>query len=76
MLFMQVFKKYNEGKLLEMVDPLMSEKIDKRILGKMFSLAIECAAPTRVDRPDMKAVGEQLWGIRMDYLRSENQKRG
>lgn len=54
-----------------MVDPLIHEKIDKEILGKMFGLAIQCAAPTRADRPDMKAVGEQLWGIRMDYLRSE-----
>ncbi|KAI3446867.1 hypothetical protein Pfo_003532 [Paulownia fortunei] len=65
------FRKYNEGKFLEMVDPLMSESVDKEILVKMFGLAIQCAAPTRADRPDMKAVGEQLWGIRMDYLRSE-----
>ncbi|KAK4481955.1 hypothetical protein RD792_012868 [Penstemon davidsonii] len=65
------FRKYNEGKYLEMVDPLMNERIDKEILVKMFGLAIQCAAPTRADRPDMKAVGEQLWGIRMDYLRSE-----
>ncbi|KAL3840749.1 hypothetical protein ACJIZ3_025340 [Penstemon smallii] len=65
------FRKYNEGKFLEMLDPLMNERIDKDILVKMFGLAIQCAAPTRADRPDMKAVGEQLWGIRMDYLRSE-----
>ncbi|CAN6699798.1 unnamed protein product [Malus baccata var. baccata] len=26
--------------------------------------------PTRVDRPDMKSVEEQLWTIRGDYLRS------
>ncbi|PIN02695.1 Serine/threonine protein kinase [Handroanthus impetiginosus] len=66
------FRKYGEGRLLEMVDPSMNEAIDKEILAKMFNLAIQCAAPTRADRPDMKAVGQQLWGIRMDYLKSES----
>ncbi|KAK4391561.1 Calmodulin-binding receptor-like cytoplasmic kinase [Sesamum angolense] len=66
-----VFRKYNERRFAEMVDPLMNESINEEILVKMFALAIQCAAPTRVDRPDMKAVGEQLWGIRMDYLRSD-----
>ncbi|KAK4431773.1 Calmodulin-binding receptor-like cytoplasmic kinase [Sesamum alatum] len=66
-----VFRKYNERRFLEMVDPLMKESIKEEILVKMFDLAIQCAAPTRGDRPDMKAVGEQLWGIRMDYLRSD-----
>uniref|UniRef100_A0A5B6YHN6 non-specific serine/threonine protein kinase n=1 Tax=Davidia involucrata TaxID=16924 RepID=A0A5B6YHN6_DAVIN len=64
------FKKYDEGNVMEMMDPLMQEVVDVEILLKMFGLAIQCAAPTRSDRPDMKSVGEQLWGIRMDYLRS------
>ncbi|KAI3443886.1 hypothetical protein Pfo_000551 [Paulownia fortunei] len=68
------FWKYNEGKFKEMLDPLMNETIDKEITAKMFGLAIQCAAPKRADRPDMKAVGEQLWGIRMDYLRSETRE--
>ncbi|GFP83611.1 calmodulin-binding receptor-like cytoplasmic kinase 3 [Phtheirospermum japonicum] len=49
------FRKYNEGRIGEMVDPVMREFIDKEILVKMFGLAIQCAAPTRADRPDMKA---------------------
>ncbi|GER51597.1 kinase family protein [Striga asiatica] len=65
------FRKYKEGRVSEMVDPLMGENIDDEILMKMFGLAIRCAAPTRVDRPDMKAVGEQLWAIRKDYLKTE-----
>ncbi|XP_047942394.1 calmodulin-binding receptor-like cytoplasmic kinase 3 [Salvia hispanica] len=69
-----VFRKYNEGRFWEMVDPLMHEKIDKEILAKMFGLAIHCVAPTRADRPDMKAVGEQLWGIRIDYFKSERRE--
>ncbi|XP_051127948.1 calmodulin-binding receptor-like cytoplasmic kinase 3 [Andrographis paniculata] len=64
------FRKFNEGKYREMVDPLMTENVDEEILVKMFGLAMQCAAPTRGDRPDMKSVGEQLWGIRMDYLKS------
>ncbi|XP_059635171.1 calmodulin-binding receptor-like cytoplasmic kinase 3 [Cornus florida] len=64
------FNKYNQGNVMEMVDPLMQEVVDEEVLLKMFGLAIQCAAPTRTDRPDMKSVGEQLWGIRMDYIRS------
>ncbi|THG23860.1 hypothetical protein TEA_000877 [Camellia sinensis var. sinensis] len=64
------FNNYNEGRLKETLDPLMQEVVDEEILGKMFELAFQCAAPTRSDRPDMKTVGEQLWAIRMDYLRS------
>ena len=67
---MQAFKKYNEGNIVELGDPLMEEVVDTEILNKMFGLAIQCAAPIRSDRPDMKSVGEQLWGIRMDYVRS------
>lgn len=64
------FKKYDEGNVRMIVDPLMQEVVDEDILMKMFDLAFQCAAPTKSDRPDMKAVGEQLWAIRMDYLRS------
>lgn len=58
---------YNEGDVQSLMDPLMQEPVGVRILKKMFRLAFECAAPGRADRPDMKAVGEQLWAIRMAY---------
>lgn len=48
----------------------MEEVVDAEILSKIFGLAIQCAAPVRSDRPEMKLVAEQLWGIRMDYIRS------
>ncbi|OVA03765.1 Protein kinase domain [Macleaya cordata] len=64
------FKNYNEGKLVEMLDPSMNEVVHVEILSKMFALGFQCAAPTRSDRPNMKEVGEQLWAIRMDYLKS------
>lgn len=66
----QAFKRYNEGDVMELVDPLMEEVVDAEILSKIFGLAIQCAAPVRSDRPEMKLVAEQLWGIRMDYIRS------
>ncbi|CAN1290167.1 Calmodulin-binding receptor-like cytoplasmic kinase 3 [Linum perenne] len=68
------FKKYNDSAVVEMVDPLMGEVVDAEILGKMVNLVFKCAAPVRNDRPDMKSVGEELWGIRADYLKSS--KRG
>ncbi|XP_028760776.1 calmodulin-binding receptor-like cytoplasmic kinase 3 [Neltuma alba] len=64
------FRKYNEGNLVEMVDPLMEEGINGEVVMKMIGLAIQCAAPTRADRPDMKSVGEQLWTIRAEFLKS------
>lgn len=69
-LTVQAFRKFNEGALFDMLDPLMNEVVDVEILQKMFGLAIQCAAPIRNDRPDMKSVGEELWAIRADYLKS------
>lgn len=67
---MQAFKKYDEGSVVELLDPLMEEVVDAEVVMKIFTLAFQCAAPIRVDRPDMKSVGEQLWAIRADYVRS------
>lgn len=67
---MQAFKKLNEGNVVELIDPAMEEVVDAEVLMKFFDLAIQCAAPVRADRPDMKIVGEQLWTIRADYLKS------
>lgn len=73
-LILQAFNKYSEGRVVELVDPSMEEVVDAEVLMKMFSLAFQCAAPIRADRPDMKSVGEHLWSIRADYLKSA--KRG
>ncbi|XP_022732394.1 calmodulin-binding receptor-like cytoplasmic kinase 3 isoform X2 [Durio zibethinus] len=64
------FQKYNEGHIVELVDHMMEEVVDAEILVKIFALAFQCAAPIRKDRPEMKSVGEQLWAIRADYLKS------
>ncbi|KAL0413899.1 UNVERIFIED_CONTAM: Calmodulin-binding receptor-like cytoplasmic kinase [Sesamum radiatum] len=67
-----VFRKHGERRHAEAVDPMMKESINQEILVKMFDLALQCAAPIPADRPDMKAVVEQLRCIRMDYLRSDS----
>ncbi|KAM0036987.1 putative protein kinase RLK-Pelle-RLCK-IV family [Helianthus debilis subsp. tardiflorus] len=66
------YEKYSKGETMDLVDPqLMTEALlDSEIIGKMFKLAFQCAASKRVDRPYMKAVVEQLWVIKMDYLRN------
>ncbi|XP_077223157.1 calmodulin-binding receptor-like cytoplasmic kinase 3 [Tasmannia lanceolata] len=69
------FNKYNEGNTKDILDPSMEEAVDEETLEKMLGLAFQCAAPTRTDRPTMKEVGEQLWGIRIDYLRSVKRER-
>lgn len=66
------FRKYNEGSVVELLDPLMQEAVKTDVAVKMFDLAFNCAAPVRSDRPDMKTVGEQLWAIRADYLKSSS----
>ncbi|XP_071729572.1 calmodulin-binding receptor-like cytoplasmic kinase 3 [Rutidosis leptorrhynchoides] len=63
------FRKYNDGDIMDLVDPHMKEAVDSEIITMMLALAFQCAAPNRVDRPDMRAVAEQLWVIRSDHLR-------
>ena len=70
MIFVQAFRKYQQGSMMELVDPLMNEAVNAEVLRKMFDLAFQCAAPIRTDRPDMKSVGEKLWTIRAEYLNS------
>ncbi|KAG8060862.1 hypothetical protein GUJ93_ZPchr0002g23575 [Zizania palustris] len=64
------FKRFNEGNMREILDPLLEDHVDDDILEKLLSLAFQCAAPTREDRPTMKEVGEQLWEIRKEYGKS------
>jgi hypothetical protein len=49
---------------------MLLEQIDEGVLNKYLSLAFQCAAPTRADRPVVKEVVEQLWKIRKEYTRS------
>lgn len=69
-ILLQAFRKFNEASVVELVDPLMDEAVNAEVLMKMFDLAFQCAAPIRTDRPDMKSVGEQLWTIRAEHLKS------
>lgn len=70
-MLLQAFRKHNEGNVSDILDPLLEEKVDEEIAGKMLNLAFECAAPTRADRPAMKEVAERLWEIRKEYGKSQ-----
>ncbi|KAJ9551326.1 hypothetical protein OSB04_015371 [Centaurea solstitialis] len=49
------FGKFNKGEVMDLVDPLLKEAVDAYVFAKMLVLAFQCAAPTRADRPNMKA---------------------
>jgi hypothetical protein len=34
---------------------------------KVAEVAFHCSAPTKLDRPNMKQVGECLWSVRKEY---------
>lgn len=63
----QAFGKYTQGKMREILDPLLKEEIHGEVLRRLLGLAFECAAPTRADRPSMDIVAESLWAIRKDH---------
>lgn len=52
----------------------MKDVVDSEIIEKMLSLAFQCIASTRLDRPEMKVVGKQLSEIRMNYFKSWKKK--
>ncbi|KAJ4792593.1 Nodulation receptor kinase-like protein [Rhynchospora pubera] len=61
------FSKYDEGYNREILDPELHEEVPDEALRRILSLAFQCAAPYRRDRPNMREVCEQLWKIRKDY---------
>ncbi|XP_078157911.1 calmodulin-binding receptor-like cytoplasmic kinase 3 [Carex rostrata] len=61
------FSKFDRGNYKEILDPLMREEVPDEVLKRILSLAFQCAAPYRRDRPNMREVCEQLWKIRKDY---------
>jgi len=65
------FSKYNRGNVRDILDPMLTEAINKDILNRIFDLAFQCVAPTREDRPHMKEVVERLWKIRRDYTKMQ-----
>lgn len=73
-IILQAFRKFDEGNVVELQDPLMKEAVNAEVVMKFLDLAFQCAAPVRADRPDMKSVVQQLWAVRSEYLKSA--KRG
>ncbi|VAH49325.1 hypothetical protein VPH35_030110 [Triticum aestivum] len=70
------FERYNKGNVQEILDPMLTESVNKDILNKIFDVMFQCVAPTRADRPHMKEVVEKLWKIRRDYAKTQNRAEG
>lgn len=63
------FKKFVEGKVVEILDPKMERTpAAMSIVDRLAELAFACSAPTKADRPTMKKTAEVLWDIRKDYI--------
>ncbi|XP_006852871.2 calmodulin-binding receptor-like cytoplasmic kinase 3 [Amborella trichopoda] len=61
------FKMHSDGRMRDILDPLLEETPEDHILERIFDLAFQCAAPSRSERPTMREAVQQLWGIRRDY---------
>ncbi|XP_022948151.1 calmodulin-binding receptor-like cytoplasmic kinase 1 [Cucurbita moschata] len=61
-------QKLNEGEAVVAMDPrLRRTSASTRTTENMLKLARRCLDPSRLSRPSMKTIGEELWGIRKEY---------
>ncbi|XP_078430725.1 calmodulin-binding receptor-like cytoplasmic kinase 3 [Wolffia australiana] len=61
------FRKFGEGNLKEIMDPLLEEEVDREVLRRILSLGFRCAANTQANRPAMRDIVAELWSIRRAY---------
>lgn len=62
------FRKFLDGKVIEILDPrLEKSNASGMVVERILEIAIQCAAPTKQDRPCMNNVAERLWDIRKEY---------
>ncbi|KAF7826078.1 calmodulin-binding receptor-like cytoplasmic kinase 2 [Senna tora] len=61
-------KKFIEGDAISVLDPRLDHTAANNLaLEKTLELALQCLAPRRQSRPNMKKCAEILWSIRKDY---------
>ncbi|XP_027335585.1 calmodulin-binding receptor-like cytoplasmic kinase 2 isoform X2 [Abrus precatorius] len=61
-------KKFIEGGAISVLDPRLDHSDANNLaLEKVLELALQCLAPRRQSRPNMKRCAEILWAIRKDY---------
>ncbi|EXC35100.1 putative leucine-rich repeat receptor-like protein kinase [Morus notabilis] len=61
-------KKFADGDALSTLDPRLEHTAANNLaLEKLLELALQCLAPRRQNRPNMRRCAEVLWSIRKDY---------
>ncbi|XP_057743562.1 calmodulin-binding receptor-like cytoplasmic kinase 2 isoform X1 [Arachis stenosperma] len=61
-------KKFVDGEATTVLDPRLDQTAANTLaLEKILELALQCLAPRRQNRPNMKRCAEILWTIRKDY---------
>lgn len=61
-------KRFIEGNAISVLDPRLDQTSANNLaLEKILELALQCLAPHRQSRPNMKRCAEVLWAIRKDY---------
>lgn len=68
LLQVQAMKRFIEGNASSVLDPRLDQTAANTLaLEKILELALQCLAPRRQSRPNMKRCAEILWTIRKDY---------
>jgi hypothetical protein len=68
LLQVQAMKRFIEGNAISVLDPRLDQTSANNLaLEKILELALQCLAPHRQSRPNMKRCAEVLWAIRKDY---------
>ncbi|XP_073220028.1 calmodulin-binding receptor-like cytoplasmic kinase 2 isoform X1 [Cicer arietinum] len=61
-------KRFIDGNAISALDPRLDQTYANNLaLEKILELALQCLAPHRQSRPNMKRCAEILWAIRKDY---------
>ncbi|XP_061341285.1 calmodulin-binding receptor-like cytoplasmic kinase 2 [Gastrolobium bilobum] len=61
-------KRFIDGDAISVLDPRLDQTAANSLaLEKILELALQCLAPRRQNRPNMKRCAEILWAIRKDY---------
>lgn len=68
LLQVQAMKKFIDGNAISVLDPRLDQSDASNLaIEKILELALQCLAPRRQSRPNMKRCAEILWTIRKDY---------
>lgn len=65
------FQMFVNGEGIKVLDPKLEKSSSAFLMiEKVLELAFRCTAPSKQERPTMKATSEALWNVRKDYRNS------